>query len=195
MIYHFRNSYIESKLRELAGKMIQSESKMCDPRKTMQELTFEGLRAEYGFCDLHGLPFDWRLKPGGDGGIDFRICGRRVQMKYNNWRPPTGELYFRESQYWAPEVSFAILAVPVIEIVDDRGKANSLGGIEFIGWTGRKRFEHYARWTVWPGNPTRVHTMKAENLKEMDELEQWLFPLSKGSPQTLRQKSFFDQEE
>jgi hypothetical protein len=195
MVYYFTDSALrlldEEKIWELSGKMPQAKWKTCDAKKTIQQLTFEGKRSEYGFCNILGVKFDWDIKRWGDGGTDFVACGYHFQMKYNNWRPPTGELYFRDSQPWAPHVSVAILSVPVLEIVDRHGKGVGLGGIEYIGWTGRKRFDTYSRRTVWPGNDTPVTTMKAEHLKDMEELMRFLFPLRGKSSKDLKQVDLF----
>jgi hypothetical protein len=190
LIYRFTDPTIEPKLRDLANRIIQAKWKKCDPNKTEQESTFEGIRAEYGFCDILHIPFDWRLKPWGDGGIDFIVSGKRCQMKYNNWRPPTGELYFRESQPFDVKVKIAILSVPVF--VNDRGKGVGLGDIEYVGWTGRPRFFKFCRDHVWPGEcETPVKTMKAKDLKPMEDLRRFLFPLSYAAASDLKQAALF----
>lgn len=193
MIFEFTDGgRAERRLKELAENMPQSEWKKCDPHKTIAESNYEGLRAQFGFCRLLGIPFDWELKPGGDGGIDFILSGRPGQMKYNNYRPPVGELYFRKSQYWAPRVQFSILAVPTKDIVDERGKATRLGKIEFVGWTGRARFEKLSRDHVWPGKcRVPVRTMKAEDLKPLQELLQFLFPMRYASPNDFKQEKLW----
>lgn len=159
--------------------------------RSKEELTYEGLRAQYAFCEILGVPFDWEIKKWGDGGVDVTGCGKKGQIKYNTWRPPVGELYFRDSQPWIEEVAYSILSVPVIELCNGRGKGMSLGGIEFVGWTTRSRFLQCSRRDVWPGNDTPVTTMKAIYLYKMESLFEQILPYYNVSSKDFRQPSLF----
>ena len=161
MIYRFTDKSLEKRLWEFSGEMIQAQWKKGDPGKTAHELTYQGVRAEYGFLDILGEPFDWSIKDGGDGGIDFTYCGYTHQMKYNNYRPPAGELYFRNSQPFVAQV--AILSVPLVFGV--------LGDIEYVGFSTLETFNRYCNPKDWGGRAKPVKSLHSRYLRDMQD---WL---------------------
>lgn len=151
MIYYLADERIKRKLWSMAKRMRNSVHKMRSTKKSMEELNYEGLIAQYGVCDVLGVPFHWGLQGFGDKGTDFYLInGERGQVKFNARRPEVnGELYFRPSQPFI--VDYAILAVPS-EMGEKVGRdyPNAIRNpFEIIGWITNKEFFEQARTPPW----------------------------------------------
>jgi hypothetical protein len=94
------------------------------PTETDRDILFKGLKAEMAFAKYFGLEFQRRIPKNGDGGIDFIIMGRTIQIKFSKI-----ELFFRK-KYGGMKTDIAVLIKPYTD-----------NGVEFVGWTTKSIFE------------------------------------------------------
>jgi len=112
----------------------------------------DGMIGEWIFAKLYG-----KDEPGmhveGDGGIDFRLDGWSIDVKFNNTR--TGDLHFSCEAPFRTEVTFrAEIAVLFVR--------HSHLTYEFRGWSTRSHFERNSHPPKWNPRKTDINGNEVE---------------------------------
>ena len=91
---------------------------------------YVGLMGELTVSRFLGVPVDERALIGGDGGVDFVVNQRKLQVKTNTTTAGTKYLYFSDRASFDPaKVDIGILCVP-----------RSMTCVEMVGWMYARRF-------------------------------------------------------
>jgi hypothetical protein len=117
-------------------------SRGYNPRRSREEIDYDGLLGEQAVGVLLASPIDTAIYDGGDPGYDITYHGKTIQVKLNTY--PNGDLYFSSLDEFIADI--AILVTPVKD--DVYRIAGWVSRDEFMGMYQEKDYGYGTRYAV-----------------------------------------------
>lgn len=170
-------SPVEMQMAKAIGNMRKTASKGGKTRTMVSDNDYLGSCGEIAFADFMNVPYDWRNKVTGDGGVDFTLNGVTIDVKCTRGTL-SHRLMVHEGKVFADVYVLMLMS------------RETEGEITLAGWEYGENIK-----AILPRKPpflkgkpeefvVMTHIVETENLRLMSELKYAVLYERKPDPET-----------